>query len=277
MITSSLPPELKVMIASGFLLGGGLLAQRYPADRTEDAVVARTAVTQRSETSASPSTPQEPSSVASGIDDDSRFVPIHDYFNSTEDRRELTHHMSMSEPIQAMDTGTGGVNVAPGVAETSELDREYYAGMVVDSTNLESPAVELETVQRPAYVPFQTTTHIAMPDPNPAFFAAKPSPPNLTGFPPLSGESETENVVSRAIVSPSAIMQSGGIVSNPAPLASAPPVKTTVARPVIPERKVASETPRVTISHNPPAIAPAREPRSTVFLAPARTTILPNP
>ena len=276
MITSSLPPELKVMIASAFLLGGGLLALRYPAEREEEPDAAQPAVIQLSETPSSPTTLLEQTSTAFRRDESTRFAPIEIFVNDDEYRD--WSHTSMPVPNPA----TTSIDRTPDPAETPLPDPVSYAGMSVDRRNADranwESAAEQETVQRPEYLPFQRTTAVTMPEPNPAFFAAMPSPPNLTGLPPSSGGPESTDVNSRpvipgALVAPSAVLLSGDN-NRAVPIATAVPARTVIARPVTPEPKVAADLRAA--NHNSSVIPAARESQGNVIVIPARTIILPN-
>jgi len=262
MITSSLPPELKVMIASGFLLGGGLLALRFPADREEEPVAA-TVVAQHSETPASPMTSQEPTSMAHGIDEESRFEPIWDFVNSTENSE--WQRMALSESDATMST-TG----ASEFEETPTLDRESYDGMSVDR----SDAASQEIVQVPEYIPFRTTP-VIMPEPNSAFSAVRQSPPNLTGL-PLSVEPNAivPSTIPSTVVAPSAVMQAGVPANRITPIATSDPISATLGRPVIPAPTVESDT--RTANDITPVVPPGKLSRSGVIVAPARTIFVPN-
>jgi len=268
MITSSLPPELKVLIASGFLLGGGLFAQRYPAEREEDPDAALPAVIQLSETPSSPTTLLEQTSTAPGIEEGSRFETIRDFVNPPESRE--WSRTSMPEP----DTTRSAAGTFA-VAETTERDREHYGGMTIPRSILES-AAEQEIAQRPEYVPFQTAP-VTMPEPNPAFFVERPSSPNLTGLSLSAGESESSTaVIPGAVVAPSVVLQSGVSACRIMPTATATSLSTITARPVTPEPHATAADLRASNSGSP-VVAPPREPRGNVIIAPARTTILPNP
>jgi len=258
MITSSLPPELKVLIASGFLLGGGLFAQRYPADREADPLAVQTVAAQLSETPTAPTTPQERTSVATSLDEGSHFEPIQEYFNREENRERLLMSMSESD-------ATSDVARTSEVEETPELDPGQYAGMNVEASQ--------ETMQRPDFMPFQRSTPVTMPPPNPAFFAERPSPPNLTGL-SLSPDESVE-VVPSTVVSPSTVQQSEFPANRITRNTAVAPIQETVARPII------TPEPKVTVAksdkNNSPVVLPVREPRGNIIVAPARTTILPNP
>jgi len=258
MITSSLPPELKVLIASGFLLGGGLFAQRFPADRVEEPVVAQTVTVIRSETPTSPTTSKEPTSMTPGVEEGTRYAPIEKFVNDIESGE--WSHTSMSESVAPTRTDR-----TSGIGETPELDPGHYAGMNVETSR--------ETAQIPKYEPFQTT-RITLPEPNPAFFAAKPSPPNLTGL-SLSGVSESADIVPSIVVSPSAVMPSEVPANRISPITTDPPITKTLARPVV------SPVPMATADFRPahrtlPVVVPSGEPRGNVIVAPARTVILPS-
>ena len=263
MITSSLPPELKVLIASGFLLGGGLFAQRYPADREEELASPQTVVVKRNETPTSPTTSQEPTSMASGIDEGTRFDSIEQFVNDN-DYGEWSY-TSMSESGATM-----SVAQAFEIEETFELDPGHYGGTAIGRTNMESTA-DQETAQIAEYIPFQPSP-VTMPEPNPAFFAERPAPPNLTGLSPLPGEFESNVVIPRAVVAPSAVMQSGVLpASRVTPIATTVPGTTTMARPVTQKPEATTDLQLSNI------VPPPKELRGNVIVAPARTTILPNP
>jgi len=262
MITSSLPPELKVLIASGFLLGGGLFAQRYPADREDESVAAQPVVTQHNKTPASPTSSQQPATMAMapGIDDGSRFEPIKDFVFPPESRERLL--MSMSESGEIMNADRTFE-----VVETPVLDPGQYAGITVESSQ--------ETVLRPEYIPFQTSP-VTMPEPNPAFFADKPTPPDLPGLLLSSGKPKSDEIVPGTVVAPSAAIQSGVSTNRGVPIAIVAPVSTTLARPAISEPKATADHRAVAANHNSSVIPPVREPRGNVIVTPARTRILPS-
>ena len=277
-----------MLIASGFLLGGVLLAQRYPADREDEPAATQTVVARRNETPASPPTPlptsQEPASMASRIDEGDRYEHIRDFVNGPESR-ELPR-MSMAEPSPAIDA-----DQTPRVEETPEPDRGHYADIPMNRTIAKSAPAEQENVRRLEYQPFQMTTPITMPEPNPVFLAETPSPLNLIGLPLLSSESERGErdsaipsavnpsaAVPSAIVAPSAVLQPGEISNRVTPASTATsvttptPTRATLARPDVP---VSGTLESATHHVIPTVVSPAREPRSTVFVAPAKTIILP--
>jgi hypothetical protein len=269
MITSSLPPELKVVIASGFLLGGGLLALRYPADREEEPVTIQTVVVNRNETPSSPTILPDQTLIAPRNDDVSRFAPIEKFVNEAEHSEWLPTSMTAVNATVSDD-------MSPGVVETPALDRNHYAGITVANKDAESQ----ETAQVPEYIPFQVTTPATRPEPNPEFVTAKSSPPDLIGLPRLTDESES--IVPRAVVSPSALMQSGVSANRVrvAPIAtanSASPtsMRTAIARPVVP----VPGTPEPIARPVGPVTTPqtGTPQNNVIYATPARTIILPNP
>jgi hypothetical protein len=267
MITSSLPPELKVVIASGFLLGGGLLALRFPADREEEPVTAQTVVVNRIETSPASTVFPEQTWIASRNDKGSRFAPIERFVNDAEHSEWSPTSMTESNAVASDVTSFG-------VAGTPALDRNHYAGMAVDNTD----ATSQETAPLPEeYQPFQVTSTITRPEPNPAFFTAKPSPPNSTGLSPSAHA--PESAIPSTVVSPSVLMRPGVPAIRVAPVtttnsASPASTRTTMARPVLP---VPGTPESVTRPVSPVAVPPAGTPQSNViYAAPARTIILPN-
>ncbi|MCL2623891.1 MAG: hypothetical protein FWD31_09530, partial [Planctomycetaceae bacterium] len=192
-----------MMIASGFLLAGGLLALRYPADReSETPATTAAVVVGRNVLPSSSPTLQEQASIASPSGAGSSFEPIEAFVRRTDRRDDMPTHAgsgdwyptSMSEPN---DSANGGMSHND--AETRTLDRRTYAAMPVDST------LEQTVPPMPEYRPFLVASPVTMPEANPAFFAEPPTPPNLTGL------AKTSDIFGEAvpghIISPSATTQ----------------------------------------------------------------------
>ena len=265
------------MIASGFLLGGGLLALRYPADHDEASIAAETVVVERS--AVTPASPLEQASIVSRGGAGDSYEPIASYVNrrATPTSRASGDWLqtSMSKPG---DSDIGGM--PPDDAETLTLDSASYAEIPVN------PVPEQEILPQPEYQPFQVTTPITMPKPNPVFFEDRPSPPSLTGLMPVSDA--VSGTVSGNVISPSATIQSvpsitmqpGVPVSGTVPVGTprvSPPgasrlSTTTRARPVIQVSDTQEpETRRVAM----PVVSPGRNIRNDVITAPAKTVIVP--
>ena len=274
MITSSLPPELKVLIASGFLLAGGLLALRYPADHEpEEPIVAQTVEGEHSAISTS-TTPPEQASLTSQRGVGGTFEPIADFVRNA-GSQETTPTRSLSgDWVQTSMPESGNTPASDSMSrhgvKTSTLDRASYAEMPVNSTS------EQETPPKPEYRPFQVTSPMSMPDANPAFFAEPPLPPNLSGI------GQASDVGAGIVISPSTTMTLGASVPRAIPVetprisprATSPFSSTTLARPVIPKSDTQESVRQLTGS---PIVTSAEKPRGDVITAPARTVIVPNP
>ncbi len=301
MITSSLPPELKVMIASGFLLGGGLLALRFPADRNEEPPLVAQAVAADRDAPSLPTASQDSVSTAPGSGAGSFFATVDDFVSGTENRNVSSgrtssggwastslseHGLVSNEPAQNVE--------ASRVAELSDLARESYGGMTLGNAsgvsaetraNLQYAPIEAASEPpppKPEYKPFQSA-NVTMPETNPAFFAELPSPPNLTGLTPPSVElnatppvlPSTTTTAARPVL-PIPEAQPTGTTRIAAPVAvrvatPVSPLHTAQGSPVANPNAVPVTAQRTTGSG-----ISGGQPQGDIFYAPARTVILPN-
>ncbi|MDR1382616.1 MAG: hypothetical protein LBJ67_02025 [Planctomycetaceae bacterium] len=196
MITSSLPPEWKVLIAGGILLGGMLVAFRFPAKR--DLIQASVNAVRSLETNANSSetavasTPNPtllPTSVATESEGRSAFVSSDDFLDQNAD-----------VPVSVADYGFGttayrkpsetSVTASDNVSNT--LPHVSYGGWnIADSPNSAEKESQLPLHSReiaaenqspeaalPSYIPFNPPL-ISQPPPDPDFFVDLPSPPTL--------------------------------------------------------------------------------------------------
>lgn len=263
MITSSLPPELKVMIAGALLLAGGLLALRFPVDRDEESTsLAQAVETESGLSESSPTMPVTLTSPGSRFETVDEFVRRDvgvsgttaertsppsgwSYTTLSEPEPVATNFPENHEAATSNETATlsyGGISFGGRSAE-STAEREIMQYESLQQAVVESPP-------KPPYQPFQTTSSLTMPEPNPAFSTAQPSPSNLT---------ELTQVVA----------EPGRIVS---------PSSVSVARPVMPSQTSVAVTPSAV--ENPvtvirPVVSGSRS-RDSVIYAPARTVIVPN-
>ncbi|MCL2625001.1 MAG: hypothetical protein FWD31_15165 [Planctomycetaceae bacterium] len=245
-----------MMIASGILLCGCLLALRYPSNREEEFFVAQTVEADDNIKPSSLTSTPDQASVASRNDEERRFASIDDFIRDdrTADQRSDNFgfsHTTMTEPDVSE-------------TETFRQERMYYADMPVN------PTVEIpNTEPSPPYQPFQMIESVTLPEQNPAFFAELPAPPNLTGLMAASGS------FSGNVISPSAMMQPDMIppafaatnvtVSD---LGVPPMISTTtiVARPVVPTTEIQSEK---IATVGTPGTVPVVKPKNSVIFSPA--------
>ena len=249
------------MIAGGILLCGVLLALRYPADREEKLVAEQPLVAERNVPPSTPAMSQAETFVAPRSEAGERFEPIREFVN-----RDISSEWSSTSMSETGIAASG--SEVPMTDETPGLDRDHYANI---SVNPLSP-LEQEITPQPVYKPFQVANPVTMPESNPAFFAERPSPPNLTGFP---DDGETLPVISPSAEMLPIIITNRAVPVTPSPVlpTATSPITATLARPVVP---VSSSQ---ELRHPPivtPVVANVRELRNEVISAPAKTTILPR-
>ena len=270
------------MIASGFLLGGGVLALCYPANR-ETLVAVQTVGAEQNATPSPQALSPEQASTAfhNELGSGSSFESIEDYVlrkNNSETRPTSAssrdwYLTSMSKP----DNVTNG-DLAADDIQTYSLDRTRYGNMPVENANHEPQVIS-------EYQPFRMTTPILMPEPHPAFSEEIPSPPNLASLEQVFG------TISGNVVSPSATMLSAVTVQPGIPVTGTSPVTevsveqspatspttihftTITARPIMPTAET-QESGRRPIG--PPVVLPPDKFRDNTISAPARTVIVPN-
>ncbi|MDR1493818.1 MAG: hypothetical protein LBT05_14020 [Planctomycetaceae bacterium] len=195
MITSSLPPEWKVLIAGGILLGGVLLALRFPAKR--DLIQASVNAVRSLETNAnSPETTfastSNPIPSASAVIDGERgstFVSSDDFlyqnadnsvsvadsgFDQTAYRERwetsATDSDNASNALSHADYGEFNENGSSNSAEEIELSQHSHKNIAEKQMT--------EILPQASYAPFNPPS-ISRPNPDPTFFADLPSPPTL--------------------------------------------------------------------------------------------------
>ena len=290
MITSSLPPELKVMIAGAFLLAGVLLALYFPADHAEESPSsALAAIAENNSSESSSTTPVTLASTGSSGGEGVRFEGIDDFVrrdlsvsetSTNRTQQSSWSRTSMSEPTIDAEDHTAATSPEPSPEPPTDSS---YGGIPIPERNTEPSTedrimqytplqVEMETPPKPPYQPFQATP-MSIPEPNPAFFAEPSLPSNLTSLAQIPAESQP-------VVSPSSVDVARPVV----PFAAVP--VAPIAMPVGPVTSVTN--PPVTAAVSTPTVRTAepiraaepvvasRRSEGTVIYAPARTVIVPD-
>lgn len=307
MITSSLPPELKVIIAGAVMLGGCLLALRFPADREEPSSVATNPAVAESNTHVSSSAAaSDQATYGAPGDGVPRFESVDEFISRTDDPSRSRIGSSGSVASDTTRSGPISLSHSPGWSSTTmstrasipatpdtgstdmpaDLSPTTYANIPLNDIDVSAAASEAHAVPRPTYEPFRRTQPVTMPEPNPAFFSEHPSPPNLA---PLSAPSQS-SVEAQPIVAPSAVaVPHYGTTSvsptTPQPVTAARPV-TPIAVPPITTSPVTSPTTGATPATAVPIPRSSSYPATTapsfpsaqgdVIIAPVRTIISPR-
>ena len=286
MITSSLPPELKVMIAGAFLLAGVLLALYFPADHAEESPSsALAAVAENNSPESSSTTPVTLASTGSSGGEGSRFEGIDDFvrrdLSASETSASRTPPSSWSRtsmPEPAVDTENHTAATSPEPSPEPPTGSSY-GGIPIPERSTEPSAedrimqytplqAEIETPPKPPYQPFQATP-MNIPEPNPAFFAEPSLPSNLTSLAQIPAESQS-------VVSPSSANVARPVTAFAAvPVAPIATPVAPVASAAVPVSTGASTQPAIAVRAAEPVVA-SRRSEGTVIYAPARTVIVPD-
>ncbi|MCL2346808.1 MAG: hypothetical protein FWC50_00965 [Planctomycetaceae bacterium] len=228
MITSSLPPEWKVSIASVVLLAGGLLALRFPAEH--DVMhdhVARTQPMHRTPT-VQESARQPSDAVSSSYDHASRdhastqYMTADDFAESGESEDSLrsgTVSPSSSSPSSSSakpdrfavltDSPTEPANLS-NLPPSDYRTMSYHDQSVPTDSGLKN--------KLPEYKPFESALPMSKPEPNPAFAsAASAPPPILFSVIPVSVIPESASLQSPMLQAPGSTTESAVLPNHGAP------------------------------------------------------------
>jgi len=194
MITSSLPPEWKVSIASAVLLAGGLLALRFPAEH--DVMSSHVPRTQSVHRTPTPIV-QESARLVSETVSSSRnktstqYIDVDEFVESGKNEDSLPSP-PVSTPVKPDRFAVLTVPPTNSPAVSSNLPSPDYRTMSYHDHGAQTDSKPESVSQNvsvisPEYKPFQSAIPMSPPEPNPAFASAASTPPSiLFSVPPKS-------------------------------------------------------------------------------------------
>ena len=277
------------MIASAFLLTGGLLALYFPADLVEESPSsALVVVSENHLPESSSTTPTTLASTGSSDGVGSRFEGIDDFvhrdlsISANRTQSPSWSHTSMPEP--SVDTGNRTAATSPELSPEPSTDLSY-AGISITGRSTAPSAedrgmqytplqAEIEKPPKLPYQPFQATP-MSLPEPNPAFFAESPLPSNLSSLVQIPAESQQ-------VISPSSVNVARPVTSFGVPLVATPvpPIVPVTNPPAAVAVSMPTETVTAirsaTTVHTAEPVVASRRSEGTVIYAPARTVIVPD-